>query len=120
MLVLETSFCACAGSVARALLSRECLAPSSAVIEPAANRFFSFLNVTAKMATRSRLPKLSMDVYFRTLADKDAFICGNWLVWSRVVERQRRTAKPSSFSLSGKCKILRFTRTGTPPFIPGS
>ena len=36
------------------------------------------------------------------------------------VERQSRSAKRPSFSLSGKRKILRFARTGTHSFIPGS
>ena len=39
---------------------------------------------------------------------------GKMPVWGRAVERKKHSAKRPSCSLSGKRKLLRFARTGTP------
>ena len=49
-----------------------------------------------------------------------AGLCKKRLAWARAVNRQRRRTNRPSLLLSSKRKNLRFARTGTSPFIPGS
>ena len=74
------------------------MVPSPADIEPAANCFSHFLHVTAKMA--SRLPKLSLDVYFCTLTDKDTFML-------RLKRIHERLTPPGGKLLSYRDHLLR-------------